>query len=554
MTSIYLSLSSQLLKLPISLYKTTKYWYYFHKLLFTLFLIIINNNKNNNIRWQKLLNTLKNDVQNAGCIVIKLVQWLHTRNDIFEIKKITNTDTNTYTNILEIFNDIYEHCDIHDIEYTNRVFQEDFGEKFTDIIELDTEYNIRSGSVAQVYKGRFNQLSLSSSSLQKIITTKNQNRDIAIKVVHPDLKYQMVFPYFYYCIYHFLSILKITQLSPFNIFTFFGNYKQQIDMLEEASNMQYFYDEYKNNPLIVIPEPILWSKNVLVMTYHEGQTINEMEEELSIYDKNTVLTYMNLFIKSSMFKEPLYHGDLHNGNWKIVKNTNTKNEINPPPYKIIIYDFGYCINNPEQNRLDIFNLFMYLDLNRQQEFASKLYDYIEKSPKPITRQEFIDKCFTIMKNNRACLFSNNVFKLLIKHLLKEQYVLSSNLLDLLISILLMEKLLKKYLYFPDLDNEEIEFTTIYNIRHYNNLIKILQNYKYVCETYDCFHKLQNHFRDYIAIIENVLDKNIDDDFKKYKDYRNNRKRHLDTKNKTKNILKNRIDEDVLIYEEELIEI
>jgi len=208
-------------------------------------------------------------------------------------------------------------------------------------------------------------------------------------------------------------------------------------MLEEASNMQYFYDEYKNNPLIVIPECILWSKNILVMTYHEGKTINEMEDELSIYQKTNILTHMNLFIKSGMFKEPLYHGDLHNGNWKIVKNTNTKNQINTPPYKVIIYDFGYCIKNPEQNRLNIFKCFMYLDLNRLPEFASKLYDYIEKSPAPITRQEFTDKILTIMKNNRACLFGNNVIKLILNHLLNERYVFSSNLLDLVISIFLI---------------------------------------------------------------------------------------------------------------------
>lgn len=488
----------------IFLYKTAKYCYYFHKLLFTLFLVKIYPRR-------FLLDILQSDVQNAGCIVIKLVQWLHTRNDMFRVKSSINKSHphhHSPSQILEIFNGIYEHCKIHDMEYTRQVFAEEFSENFDDVIELDSDYDIRSGSVAQVYKGRF-----------RNITSKSGYGDIAIKVVHPDIQYQIIFPYIYYCAYHFLSRLRITSGTPFNIYSFFDNYIKQVDMQREANNMQHFYNEYRDNPFFIIPEPILWSRNVLIMKYHDGATIDDVEDTMSIYNKSNILLYMTLFVKSTIFMESLYHGDLHNGNWKIVK-TNSNTNI---PYRIIIYDFGYCIESNAKERKDFIKLFSSLDFNDIATFSSILYDYIERAPAPITRQEFIDKSVNMMKDNRTCLFDNNVFIVTVNYFIREKFILSSKILDVLISIFLIEKLLKKYLYFPELERQQKNQTentesmeTIYDISHFNQLNKISQNYLTICETYDCFHKLQEHLKNYMREIHTILDKDIDNDFKKYK--------------------------------------
>lgn len=489
----------------ISLYKTTKYCYYFHKLLFTLFLVKIYPRR-------FILDILQSDVQNAGCIVIKLVQWLHTRNDIFKDKSSINNSHSHHSpsQILEIFNGIYEHCKVHDIEYTRQVFVEEFSENFDDVIEIDSDYDIRSGSVAQVYKGRFNKA-----------TSKADYGDIAIKVVHPDIQYQIIFPYIYYCAYHFLSRLRITTETPFNIYSFFDNYIKQIDMQKEADNMLYFYNEYRDNPFFIIPEPILWSKNVLIMKYHDGDSINDVGDTISIYNKSNILLYMNLFVKSTIFTESLYHGDLHNGNWKIVKN-NTNSNANIP-YRIIIYDFGYCIESDEQYRRNFIKLFTSLDLNDIETFSSILYDYIERAPRPITRQEFINKSVNMMKDNRTCLFDNDVFIVTVNYFIREKFVLSSKILDVIICIFLIEKLLKKYLYFPELErqqknqiNNDESIATIYDISHFNHLNQISQNYLTICETYNCFHKLQANLKNYIQEIHTILDKDIDNDFKKYK--------------------------------------
>lgn len=506
----------------ISLYKTAKYCYYFHKLLFTLFLV--------NIYPRRfLLDILQSDVQNAGCIVIKLVQWLHTRNDIFRVKSTNDKDNKSHhhhhhsspSQILEIFNGIYEHCKIHDMEYTRQVFAEEFSENFDDVIELDSDYDIRSGSVAQVYKGRF-----------RNITSKSDYGDIAIKVVHPDIQYQIIFPYIYYCAYHFLSRLRITTGTPFNIYSFFDNYIKQIDMQREASNMRRFYNEYRDNPFFIIPEPILWSKNILIMKYHDGESIDKLENTMSIYNKSNILLYMTLFIKSTIFTESLYHGDLHNGNWKIVKTNNNTNTNTNIPYRIIIYDFGYCIESNEKERQDFIKLFSSMDFNNISTFSSILYDYIERAPHPITRQEFIDKTVYMMKDNRTCLFDNDVFIATINYFIREKFVLSSKILDVIISIFLIEKLLKKYMYFPELErqqknqtNNDESIATIYDISHFNHLNIISQNYLTICETYNCFHKLQDHLKNYMREIHTILDKDIDNDFKTYKcsqiDHNNN---------------------------------
>lgn len=517
----------------ISLYKTTKYCYYFHKLLFTLFLVKIYPRR-------FLLDILQSDVQNAGCIVIKLVQWLHTRNDIFKDKSSINNSHfhHSPSQILEIFNGIYEHCKIHDMEYTRQVFADEFSENFDDVIELDSDYDVRSGSVAQVYKGRF------KKSISKISVNDRYSPDygdIAIKVVHPDIQYQIIFPYIYYCAYHFLSRLRITSGSPFNIYSFFDTYIKQIDMRREADNMRYFYNEYRDNPLFIIPEPILWSRNILIMKYHDGDTIDDVEDTMSIYNKSNILIYMTLFVKSTIFTESLYHGDLHNGNWKIVKTNSNSNSNTNIPYRIIIYDFGYCIESNAKDRHDFNNLFCSLDFNNISTFSSTLYDYIERAPHPITRQEFIDKSVNMMKDNRTCLFDNDVFIVTVNYFIREKFVLSSKILDVLISIFLIEKLLKKYLYFPELERQQKNQTkdqtknpesieTIYNISHFNHLNKISQNYLTICETYNCFHKLQANLKNYMREIHTILDKDIDNNFKKYKHSQkgNNNNNNIDT--------------------------
>ena len=76
-----------------------KYFYLFHKLLFTLSSYKLYKTIYNKPS-EKLTDQLYQDIQNSGCIIIKLIQWLHTRYSNFSDSEKLYFD--------EVFNNIYE--------------------------------------------------------------------------------------------------------------------------------------------------------------------------------------------------------------------------------------------------------------------------------------------------------------------------------------------------------------------------------------------------------------------------------------------------------------
>ena len=112
---------------------------------------------------------------NNGCIIIKLIQWLYTRYDIFYTEKISTTN-----NLLSHLKNVFEKCNIHEIDYTKQLFEEELSTPLYNIIKFDSSFNIKSGSIAQVYRG-------------KLLKT---NEEIAIKVTHPNLQEQNVISIF----------------------------------------------------------------------------------------------------------------------------------------------------------------------------------------------------------------------------------------------------------------------------------------------------------------------------------------------------------------------
>lgn len=134
---------------------------------------------------KKFIDLLYYSVNKNGCIIIKLIQWLHTNIDILDIN-------NKYY-IIELFNNFYENCNIHSLNYTKKMFKKEFNKNFDEIFKLDKNYKIRSASIAQIYKAK-----LKNNEIVEY------NTDIVIKVVHPEIKFQMFFSYF---IYQILFIL-----------------------------------------------------------------------------------------------------------------------------------------------------------------------------------------------------------------------------------------------------------------------------------------------------------------------------------------------------------
>ena len=93
-----------------------------------------------NIYNNKLLKILIKNIYKCGVIPIKMIQWS------LPYMKLINIDDK----IINILENSYEKCPIHDIKFTNKIYKNDF------YLDLDNDYKIinviGSGSIAQVYK------------------------------------------------------------------------------------------------------------------------------------------------------------------------------------------------------------------------------------------------------------------------------------------------------------------------------------------------------------------------------------------------------------------
>ena len=251
------------------------------------------------------------NIQDSGCIAIKFTQWILPK---LEMIYDLNPKKDKWFGKLEKF---YEYCNIHDVEFTKEIYNEDFSGKITD--DYFIESVIGSGSIGQVYK----------------IKDKKTGEYLALKVVHPNLSGQIIFmkylilflkysPFRYYLNYYL----------PFNIYQFIIDFHSQTNMIYEANNCLQFYENYSENQFIIIPEIHKVSKNILLMSFEDGSRFDELE--CNEYIKFKAIQLFQIFIKNNQIITNFNHGDVHKGNWKVRLVDNI-------PY-FVLYDFGFCWN------------------------------------------------------------------------------------------------------------------------------------------------------------------------------------------------------------------
>ena len=479
--------------ISLDFYYKTKYFIYFNIFLNVIFINYIYYTffgvTNDN-----LIKLLNYSINLNGCIIIKLIQWLN--NHILFIKN----DENKTNAIIKLFSKYYENCSIHNLQYTKNLFFEEFGYSFDDIFILDETFCIKSGSIAQVYKAYFK----NNDVINKINNNINNNvindyiikNPIAIKVVHPEIKYQMIFPIYFINIYKFF-VTNFIVLKKYdtiiNYDSFFFNLKNQINMVNEYKNNEYFYNKYITNSIIVIPKPLIKSKNFLIMEYIEGEFLEKLD--ISSYKKQKLISFLSIFIKDTYMFGKYIHCDLHDANWKVLKqkkinDVNDVNDVNES-YKIIIYDFGYIIENNLNEHIK--NLIYYLDLNNSYEIGKILFEHIEnlkiKDTNSLDFLEYKENLIAkFVKYNERCYpYTDSNLLACYNFCYSNEYKLKNNLLDLFVSIMLLNKHFKKYL-FSNCNNEDNSFN---DKKYYKSIYDLNLFYISICEKYDVFNNVKD---------------------------------------------------------------
>lgn len=476
----------------MSLIAIIKYWFYFHRLLFNLSIALLYIKYNNQKIPKKILLLLINcDIKQSGFVTIKFIQWTLSRYKNF--KSATYKENPVYR-FLNNFGDVYENCNIHNIQHTEKLFRQDFNQEFSHMITLDQTFNICSGSIAQVYKG----------------TLLATGETVAIKVIHPHLQEQLVCPYIYYRLYRYLTERQqwITWLHrfrfPFDMSSFFDNFSRQTDMSHEAKNLEFFYNHYRENPVIVIPKPIVSSRNILIMEYIDGEQFESLalSQSCNQYTQYKIISILNLFVRNNLIILSKNHADLHSSNWKVIQNMDTNPNIDAnaggTKLQIVVYDFGFCVDIQPKYRETLRLLSQAIETNDHDEFVELLFNYItyQQDSKIPDKTRYLQDCrdTLIDRKSSVTLFT------FIEFCTNKGYTFRSEILDLLLSQFLANNYFKN---FTSSSNVEDDFERydenleerLYKLDKTNNQIINLSS---ICESNNTFHELNKYFREFIV--------------------------------------------------------
>lgn len=355
-----------------------------------------------------LLKIIKKNIDDCGCIATKFIQWALPKIEVvYDINKKEKGNEWFYE-----FEEFYDKCKTHSIEVTEKIYEKDFNNSIYDDFTIDEL--IASGSIGQVYK----------------VHDKN-DQTFAIKVLHPNMNYQILFLDYIIKIIYFFPFIRniINYYLPISLSDFISDFKLQTNLINEANNCLKFKNEYKSNDLIIIPEVHKISKNILVMSYEEGIKIDDSNS--SDYIKHQTLLLLKLFIKNNQHLFQFMHGDLHKGNWKMKEDG-----------KIVIYDFGFCWKIPNYLK-ESFQIIdkAFLDVDNPKKIKSSFAEACHLFVNKKVDIEPIEKEVDLLSKELECDDPIFLIKLVINCITKNNIILNSYVLQ---SIILHNQLHKNF--------------------------------------------------------------------------------------------------------------
>ena len=194
-------------------------------------------------------------IQACGPVYVKLGQWASTRRDLFP------------PILCQYLSQLQRQASLHSWSYTSEILEK---YEFDNFEELCTT-PIGSGCCAQVYKAKIND-------------EKFFNKEVAIKVLHPDIKNKFLrdlkvlraLTYSLSWIYPQLQWLSINE----SLEEFAHLMNQQVDLRNEAENLLKFHEFFKNDTDVVFPKPLFYKEDILIETYEPGTSIGCFIQDL----------------------------------------------------------------------------------------------------------------------------------------------------------------------------------------------------------------------------------------------------------------------------------
>lgn len=403
------------------------------------------------------LNKLTNTINKCGFMMIKCVQWL------LPSYNLLYPDTKLY----DIFSKYYEECYVHDIQYTEKLYYEQFNKYIYE--DYDIIRVLGSGSIGQVY----------------LIENIHTNQKYALKVLHPNVEQEFkVFNVFIKILLLLVDFKKYIPIYDFD--NFLKDIKDQINLNKESNNCKNIYELYKDTN-ILIPKIYYNYEKFIIMEYLDGEEFKP--DILGEYLSYKYLILLIIFTNNCCLHN-ICHGDLHNGNWKVKDN------------KLIVYDFGYVFNI-DPIEYDLINTLISKD--DKTDINTKFFEYYLDKPynihldKEIIMTEIHHVLDEYKKIEPPKLYM--YIQILMTFCLKHEIMLSSSCLNGLLLFLQLVETFSKIKVLESQATFESYLTDILNNCKSNNICPKLIEY--------CEHKLE----------ENNNKSLMSDDFSRFNDFK-----------------------------------
>lgn len=167
---------------------------------------------------------------------------------------------------------------------------------------------------------------------------------------------------------------------------------QEIDFVQEASNLRRFRENFIDNPFLVVPKvyPGLSTTKVVTLERLRGVKLSDLEavRSLGIDPKELLRQGMRCFYQSIMV-DGLFHGDPHGGNILVL-----------PDGRMALIDFGSVGHLTLKGRAAVINMFLAL-LN--EDYDDLIWEYLQMSPPSSGSRS--SKSFELVASEVAVIFS-----------------------------------------------------------------------------------------------------------------------------------------------------